>query len=153
MRYCTNCGAEIKDGSKFCTSCGKEVNSGMTLEKAIHSFFEHYLDHSGRAGRREFFYIFTSRFFVFFALNLLIMTIFRNIIIIKNALVIAYMAFVLLTFLPYIMLCIRRLHDSGKSGAWLLIYTVPCIGPFWFLFLLFKEGDKTPNLYGPATEE
>ncbi len=25
--YCTNCGAEIKNGSRFCTRCGKPVNS------------------------------------------------------------------------------------------------------------------------------
>jgi len=32
--YCTNCGAEIKEGSKFCTNCGKIVSSNEEKRNA-----------------------------------------------------------------------------------------------------------------------
>jgi uncharacterized membrane protein YhaH (DUF805 family) len=44
---------------------------------------------------------------------------------------------------------VRRLHDIGKSAAWLLILAVPLLGPLWlFLELLFRRGSIGENRYG-----
>jgi len=47
----------------------------------------------------------------------------------------------LATLLPGIGVAIRRMHDVGKSGWFMLI-------PIYNLILAFTEGDKGPNEYG-----
>lgn len=44
---------------------------------------------------------------------------------------------------------VRRLHDRGKSGWWVLLYFVPVIGQLWlFLELGVLPGTRGPNRYG-----
>ena len=55
----------------------------------------------------------------------------------------------LVLFLPGLAVGCRRLHDTGRTGWWLLLVLVPVIG--WIILLVFMieatkaEGDK----YGP----
>ena len=45
---------------------------------------------------------------------------------------------------------IKRWHDRGKSGWWILIAMIPIIGPIWALVETgFLEGDPGDNQYGP----
>jgi uncharacterized membrane protein YhaH (DUF805 family) len=44
---------------------------------------------------------------------------------------------------------VRRLHDTSKSGWWILISLIPLIGGIWLLVLLATDGDPGNNLYGP----
>lgn len=37
MKFCTKCGAELKEGAKFCTSCGTQVMQNMSGEKQVTS--------------------------------------------------------------------------------------------------------------------
>jgi len=44
---------------------------------------------------------------------------------------------------------VKRFHDRGKSGWWVLIAFVPVIGFFWILIELgMLAGDPGPNAYG-----
>lgn len=61
----------------------------------------------------------------------------------------AYTLFVLGSFIPIFTVTIRRLHDAGHSGFWLLIYLVPLIGALFMLYMMFKTGDIGTNAYGP----
>ncbi len=54
----------------------------------------------------------------------------------------------LAVLLPSIGVGIRRLHDIGKSGWWLLICLVPLAGPIWLLVLLATNGVVGENQYG-----
>ncbi len=58
--------------------------------------------------------------------------------------------YVLAVLLPSIAVSIRRLHDTGRSGWWLLIVFVPFIGAI--VFLVFSVLDSQPgnNAYGPS---
>jgi uncharacterized membrane protein YhaH (DUF805 family) len=57
--------------------------------------------------------------------------------------------YTLATFLPSLALSVRRLHDTNKSGLWILIGIIPCIGQLILLLFYVKEGDKGSNQYGP----
>ncbi len=47
---------------------------------------------------------------------------------------------------------IKRWHDRNKSGWWVLINFVPCIGGFWSLIECgFLKGTDGPNRFGPDT--
>jgi uncharacterized membrane protein YhaH (DUF805 family) len=54
----------------------------------------------------------------------------------------------LLVFLPGLAVMVRRLHDVGKSG-WFLLIAFTCIGIIWLLVLFCTEGDQGENQYGP----
>jgi len=51
---------------------------------------------------------------------------------------------------PGIAVAIRRMHDIGKSGIWILIVLIPCVGWIWYLVLAATEGEPSANAYGPS---
>ena len=48
---------------------------------------------------------------------------------------------VLIVSLHGLSVSVRRMHDAGKSGWWVLV-------PFANFFLLFKKSDEEWNIYG-----
>jgi uncharacterized membrane protein YhaH (DUF805 family) len=57
--------------------------------------------------------------------------------------------FLLATLVPSIAVGIRRLHDTDRSGWWILIALVPFVGGLILLVFYVLEGTKGPNQYGP----
>jgi uncharacterized membrane protein YhaH (DUF805 family) len=57
--------------------------------------------------------------------------------------------FLLATLLPTLGLKIRRLHDTGRSGYWILLNILFVIGSVILLIMLCKRSDPGPNKYGP----
>lgn len=51
--------------------------------------------------------------------------------------------------IPQLALTVRRLHDTGKSGWWLLIGIIPLVGAIVLFVFYCTEGDIGNNLYGP----
>ena len=56
--------------------------------------------------------------------------------------------FPLLVSLYGLAVCVRRLHDIGKSGWWVLIGLVPVIGGIWLLVLMCLDGEPKENQWG-----
>jgi len=55
-------------------------------------------------------------------------------------------------FIPSLALSVRRLHDTGKSGWWLLLSIIPLVSSIgWIVLLVFYclEGEHRSNIYGP----
>ncbi len=59
-----------------------------------------------------------------------------------------YLIFVLVTLIPNLAVTIRRLHDTGKSGWYVLVALIPIIGNIWLLIEMATEGDVGENEYG-----
>ncbi len=55
--------------------------------------------------------------------------------------------------IPSFTVGIRRLHDTERSGWWLLIGFVPIIGALVLLFFFITEGTRGPNRYGADPKE
>jgi uncharacterized membrane protein YhaH (DUF805 family) len=54
--------------------------------------------------------------------------------------------------IPGIAVGVRRLHDTGRSGWWLLIGLVPIVG--WvILIIFFAQDSQGENQYGPSPKE
>ena len=51
--------------------------------------------------------------------------------------------------LPSLAVGVRRLHDIGRTGWWLLIGIVPLIGPIVLLVFAVLESQPGDNQYGP----
>lgn len=98
-----------------------------------------YAVFSGRARRKEYWMFVLFNFIVS-----LVIAIIATVV----KLPILSTIYALAVFLPSLGVSIRRLHDIGKSGVWILISCIPVIGAIWLLILLVKEGDSTTNDYG-----
>ena len=57
------------------------------------------------------------------------------------------MLYGLATFLPSLAVAVRRLHDTDKSGWYLLLSLVPFVSLVLFVFYLL-EGNNGKNQYG-----
>lgn len=44
---------------------------------------------------------------------------------------------------------VRRLHDTGRSGWWLLIGVFPIVGPLYLVVLYCQDSEMGDNRYGP----
>ncbi len=107
--------------------------------------FSKYADFSGRASRQEY-WMFMLSVGVFY----LLCTIMAAAGSVFAALtMIILILFGIAAFIPGIALFIRRLHDTGRSGAWWFISFIPLIGPIVLLVFLATEGDAGVNQYGP----
>ncbi|MBA4026354.1 MAG: hypothetical protein C0482_28750, partial [Gordonia sp.] len=51
---------------------------------------------------------------------------------------------------PMLAVSVRRMHDTGRSGAMMLITLVPVAGPITYLYLMASSGESGSNGYGPA---
>ncbi|MER7696280.1 MULTISPECIES: DUF805 domain-containing protein [unclassified Streptomyces] len=49
---------------------------------------------------------------------------------------------------PTLAVGVRRLHDTGRSGWWLLIGLIPLVGAIILIVFLASEGKPETNQYG-----
>ena len=55
----------------------------------------------------------------------------------------------LLLLIPSLAVGVRRLHDTGRSGWWLLIVFVPIVGAIALLVFAVQDSESGHNEYGP----
>lgn len=55
--------------------------------------------------------------------------------------------------LPSLAVTVRRLHDTGRSGWWLLIGLIPLVGGIVLLVFMVLDGQPGSNQYGPNPKE
>ncbi|MBI1285553.1 MAG: DUF805 domain-containing protein [Thiobacillus sp.] len=55
--------------------------------------------------------------------------------------------------LPSLAVAVRRLHDTDRSGWWLLIGLIPVIGAIVLLVFLVQDSKPGHNQYGPNPKE
>ncbi len=103
---------------------------------------KNYAGFSGRARRKEY-WMFTLINFIIAAVLYAIFLATRSTVV--DILLIVYFLGVLI---PGIAVTVRRLHDTGRTGAWYFIAFVPFIGGIWLLVLTILEGNSGPNEYG-----
>jgi len=105
--------------------------------------FANYFKIKGRSSRTEYWMFFLVNFIVALILSVLIVTLMRSANIDITNVARAYHIFALV---PGLTVAIRRLHDSGRSGWWILL-------PLFNFFLLIAPGQIGENRFGnpPAT--
>ena len=57
------------------------------------------------------------------------------------------LVFGILTFIPSLSVSVRRLHDTDRSGWWLLLGFLPIIGWIWLIILFCLSGTDGENSY------
>ena len=56
--------------------------------------------------------------------------------------------FALATLIPSLAVGVRRLHDTDRSGWWLLIGLIPLVGAIVLLVFYVEKGTVGPNRFG-----
>lgn len=59
----------------------------------------------------------------------------------------------LAVLIPTVAVSVRRLHDTGHSGWWMLLGLIPLIGTIVLLFFMVRASQPGPNEYGPNPNE
>jgi uncharacterized membrane protein YhaH (DUF805 family) len=112
----------------------------MSFSEAVRSGFDHYTDFDGRASRPAFWWWFLFSVLVGTAARLIDAGIGTTIVSIIVGLGL---------LLPDISVGVRRLHDTGRTGWWIVIGLIPLIGLIVLLIFFVQEGDRGENEYGP----
>ncbi len=55
--------------------------------------------------------------------------------------------------LPGLAVSVRRLHDTDRSGWWLLIAFIPLVGAIVLLIWMVRDGHPGQNRFGPNPKE
>lgn len=119
----------------------------MTFAEAVKTVLSKYAVFSGRARRSEFWW------FVLF--NILVSIVAA---ILDAALgtgwgsgsgVISLIVSLAL-LIPYLAVTVRRLHDTDRSGWWILIGLIPLVGFIVLLIFTVQDGTPGPNKHGPS---
>ncbi|MEU9292113.1 DUF805 domain-containing protein [Streptomyces sp. NPDC048266] len=102
--------------------------------------FKKYAVFSGRARRKEFW---------MFQLISLIVAIVLYGIDLAIGMPLLGSLYALAVLLPALGLLVRRLHDTDRSGWWILIGLVPLVGSIVLIVFTCLEGDQRENAHGP----
>ncbi|MCD9903266.1 MULTISPECIES: DUF805 domain-containing protein [Streptomyces] len=100
---------------------------------------KNYAGFSGRARRKEY-WMFTLISFVIS----LVLSIIGGLI---GADFLSYI-YAVAILIPTLAVGVRRLHDTSRSGWWLLIGLIPLVGFIILIVFLASEGKQEPNQYG-----
>lgn len=52
--------------------------------------------------------------------------------------------------LPGLGISARRLHDTGRTGWWILVNLVPIVGWIIYVYFTVQDSQPVPNPYGPV---
>lgn len=115
----------------------------MTFAEAVKAVIGKYADFSGRARRSEYWY---------WVLAVVIAeVVVLGIRSVSSSLgQILYVVLVLAIVVPSIAVGVRRLHDTGRSGWWILIGLVPIIGAIVLIVFYVQDSAPGANEYGPS---
>ena len=109
----------------------------MNFSESLNTCLKKYFVFQGRASRSEYWWfqlIVTPSYFISTLFN--------------NDISYLFLGITLFTLIPAISAGVRRLHDTNRSGFFLLISLIPFIGGIILLFLLIPVGTKGKNKFG-----
>ncbi len=135
-----------------------------------------YIDFSGRADRKEFWYFALFNTLIIFLITLLgtaYLFIFRT-----EPRFLLYLFYAMMIFPAALSVLVRRLHDTDRNGWWYLLVVIPAtlisfdefdlvhipylfimiligihyVGLFMLLFFLIQKGEEGTNRYGPQPD-
>lgn len=102
---------------------------------------KNYIGFQGRARRKEY--------WVFFLFNFLITMLLSIIEVMLGLGGILSGIYGLFVLLPSIAVNVRRLHDIGRTGWWMLLSFIPVIGLIVLLIFAVLDSQPGENKYGP----
>jgi uncharacterized membrane protein YhaH (DUF805 family) len=109
-----------------------------------------YADFSGRARRKEYWY-----FVLFNVIISIVLAVMDGALGLANSEGLGPLRgiYTLAILIPSIAVGVRRLHDTGRSGWYLLLGLIPCVGGIILLVFAVEDSQYGNNEYGPSPKE
>lgn len=115
----------------------------MGFSEAVRTaLLERYAEFSGRSRRSEYWW------FVLFNILLNIVVSLIGAVLGDAIGSILGLLVMLALIIPGIAVTVRRLHDTDRSGWWILIALIPLIGTLVLLFFMVQRGTPGDNRFG-----
>ena len=130
------------------TSAGRPAHMMGFSDAVQNVLMNNYANLNGRASRSEYWWFVLFNFIVNIVTFVIDLTL--GSMITYDMGYVGLIAFLAL-LLPSISVSVRRLHDIGKSGWWILLAIIPIvnfIGIFVIIVFTIMEGEEQPNQYG-----
>src|SRR5262245_58315715 len=128
----------------------------MSFSDAVRSVYRNYATFNGRAPRSEYWWFQLFYLLVIIGIyvaGVALAVITRGYSTASWIVLIALSVFVLGSLVPALAVTVRRLHDSDKSGWWLLLVFVPYVGAFVIFIFTVMDSSVGFNRYGPPYGE
>jgi uncharacterized membrane protein YhaH (DUF805 family) len=129
----------------------------MGMQEAVRSVFQNYATFDGRASRSEFWWFILFSFIVSAVLGIIDGALFGYTTEMDTAdgVTIDIQSFGILApiwslavLVPTLAVGARRLHDTGRSGWWQLLFLIPLIGAIVLIVWFATRGTPGTNAYG-----
>ncbi len=174
-KFCPNCGTQVGGQQNNTSYATQPVDysqvKSVGLFRAYALMFKNYANFSGRSRRSEYWMAAVANYLLVIIASIvfgaMIISEIEGIIDVlefKDAFnipikfsdfgslgiyIVIMLVYALIIFIPSLSLQVRRLHDTGKSGWFLLLAFVPMVGSI--ILFVFMVLDSTPgaNKYGP----
>ena len=117
-----------------------------SFPEAIALFFKNYVNFNGRSTRSEYWW-----YVLFNSIVVLVLGFIAKLVGISDAAGNSPLTSIwsLVVFIPGLSICVRRLHDIGKSWVSMLIVLIPLAGIIIYIVWMCQPSD-TDNLWGPC---
>ena len=113
----------------------------MNFTKSIQTCYKKFFDFSGRASKSEYWWF-----------QLYGIIIYGLLFVFQGDLALVFSILAIANAIPLWAAAVRRLHDTDKSGWFVLISIIPFIGLI-IIFLLIADGSKGKNKFGPKPKK
>jgi len=100
-----------------------------------------YAVFSGRARRKEY--------WMFVLFNVIISVVLSFVEGLVGSAGVIGILYSLAVLVPGLAVSVRRLHDTGRSGWWVLINLIPLVGLIVFIVFAAQDSQAGENQYGP----
>jgi uncharacterized membrane protein YhaH (DUF805 family) len=107
-----------------------------------------YTNFNGRLGVAEFWWFYLLDILIMLAIFVVGFAFFRT----RDGAMVLGGIYALILLLPSLAAEVRRLHDTGLSGWWLLLSLIPYLGGFIILILLMMPSKPTGERFGSYTD-
>ena len=111
---------------------------------AYKNAFSRYADFSGRTS--------VGGFWRFVAVNLAVVVLLLLLANLSSIFLVLYFVYALAVLIPGLAIAVRRLHDTGKSGWFILLGLIPFVG-FIIMIVFYVQPSDGPNDYGSAAQD
>jgi uncharacterized membrane protein YhaH (DUF805 family) len=123
----------------------------LSEERSVNWYLEvlnKYAVFEGRARRMEYWMFNLISFIVSIAVGLGVGFVGALMGLDRNVIMLLSFAYFVAVLIPSLAVSVRRMHDTGRSGWWLLIIVVPLLGAIVLLVFSVQDSEQGTNAYG-----
>jgi uncharacterized membrane protein YhaH (DUF805 family) len=122
----------------------------MSFTDAVSSVLRQYATFGGRARRAEYWW-----FVLFTMLVSLVASIIDAVLgtTMQSGVGVIGTVASLALLIPSLAVAVRRLHDTDRSGWWVLAFLIPIAGFVLWLVFMLSDSNPHPNRFGPSPKQ